>query len=381
MLALVSEAEVSELPADPGELRAMLEDATAEHTGPLIGQSKAIDRVRTMIDKAAPGKATILVRGETGTGKELVARAIHTGSDRADGPLVVVHCGALPDTLLEAELFGHEKGAFTGADRQKKGRVELAQGGTLFLDEIGDVSVSVQVKLLRLLQEKSFERLGSTTPIDADVRFVAATHRNLEAMVKRGEFREDLFYRLNVVPVWVPPLRARRDDVKLLAAHFCREFAKDNGKVFSLDDGALEAISEQRWPGNVRQLQNFIERLVVLSSVERIGRADITRELSDGSPFVTEIPEAGSRVARLTLEGDVLRKRAVTIASQMTAPERTPGQVLPLEEQVRVAECKAIAEALKVAGNNRSKAARLLGVSRQTLYKKMREHDLMGDRG
>jgi two-component system response regulator AtoC len=365
------------LPLDPGELDAMLEDATAEHAGALIGASKVMAQVRDTVAKAAPGNATILVRGETGTGKELVARAIHDGSERSEGPLVVVHCGALPDTLLEAELFGHEKGAFTGADRAKKGRVELAQGGSLFLDEIGDVSLSMQVKLLRLLQEKSFERLGSATAIAADVRFVAATHRNLEAMIKRGEFREDLFYRLNVVPLWVPPLRARRGDVKLLATHFCSTFALENNKRVALSDGALDAIARHRWPGNVRQLQNFVERLVVLSAAPAIDRRDVDRELSDGSPFVTDAPDGGSRAARVTLESEALRRRA-TMASQARA---RPGEVLPLEEQIHAAERRAIEQALAVAANNRSKAARLLGVSRQTLYKKMREHGMMGADG
>lgn len=359
-------------PMDPDELDALLEDATEEATGELIGASRAMGRVRDTIARAATGNATILVRGETGTGKELVARAIHGASERSDGPLVVVHCGALPDNLLEAELFGHEKGAFTGADRMKKGRVELAETGTLFLDEIGDVSPAVQVKLLRLLQERTFERLGSNKPIKADVRFIAATHRNLEQMVKDGSFREDLFYRLNVVPVWVPPLRARRGDVPKLVEHFCAHFGPENGRPgVMLSNEAMARITKHRWPGNVRQLQNLIERLVVLARDDVIDDADVKRELTEGSPFATEAHTHSSRAERISEEAKALRTAA-------EARIRTnPGNdVRPLEEQIRAAEKRAIAHAVKVAGNNRSKAARLLGISRQTLYNKLKEYEL-----
>jgi two-component system response regulator AtoC len=361
---------------DAEELAEMMADADERSEGALIGGSKAMARVRDMISRVAPGNTTILVRGESGTGKELVARAIHTTSDRSKGPLVCIHCAALPDTLLESELFGYEKGAFTGANERKLGRVERAVGGTLFLDEIGDVTPAMQVKLLRLLQERSFERLGGHEPIRADVRFVAATHRDLDGMVKRGEFREDLFYRLNVVPVWVPPLRARRRDMEQLAQHFCATFAAENGKPqVGFDDAALARIRAERWPGNVRQLQNFVERLVVLADDAPIGEAQIEAQLGGASPFVTEATEGGTRSERTAAESQALRR---SVAASLGRAKPGTDSVLPLDEQLRTAERAAIEHALAAADGNRSKAARLLGVSRQTLYNKLKEHGLTG---
>jgi len=322
-------------------------------TGDLIGESRAMGAVRELIAKAAAGKATILVRGESGTGKELVARALHAASDRPGGPFVKVHCAALPDTLLESELFGYEKGAFTGASARKPGRVELAEGGTLFLDEIGDITAPVQVKLLRLLQDRAFERLGGTKTLQADVRFVAATHRDLERMVKSGEFREDLFYRLSVVPLWLPPLRARRSDIARLATHFCATFAAANGKgEVTLGPDALTLLRKERWPGNVRQLQNFIERLVVLSEPGTLGAEDVKRELRQRQPFVTETATVAQTSASLASE------------------------VIPLQAEVRRAERRALERALAQADDNRSVAAKLLGISRGTLYNKLQEHGL-----
>src|SRR5437773_1887450 len=216
----------------------------------LIGKSPAMTDLASTLARAANGIATVLVRGESGSGKELVARRIHDESPRGRGPFVKVHCAALPDNLLESELFGYERGAFTGAASRKPGRVELAQGGTLFLDEIGDVTTAVQAKLLRLLQERTYERLGGTVTLAADVRFIAATHRDLEAMVGRGEFREDLFYRLNVVPVWMPPLRDRPGDIPRLARHFCAALSSANGKPpATLGDDAAGRLAAQPWPG------------------------------------------------------------------------------------------------------------------------------------
>lgn len=322
----------------------------------LLGDSPAMRRVHELIEKVAPGIATVLVRGETGTGKELVARAVHAASDRSDGPLVTIHCGALPDNLLESELFGYEKGAFTGADTQKLGRVEHAEGGTLFLDEIGDVTPAVQVKLLRLLQDRAYQRLGGREMLSANVRFVAATHRDLDGMVKEGTFREDLFYRLNVVPLWVPPLRARKRDIGLLATYFCDEFAKSNRRAGTgLRPDALDVITRHRWPGNVRQLQNFIERLVVLHGGKAITVADVTAELSGASPFRTE--------------GD-LSSRSISTSSA------SGSEVVRLDEAVAKAEKKALLAALAAAQGNRSQAARLLGISRATFYNKLKEHGL-----
>ena len=303
-----------------------------------IGPSDAMRAVHDIIARAGPKTATVLIRGESGTGKELVARSLHDRSARRTGPFIKVHCGALPDTLLESELFGYEKGAFTGAATRKSGRVELSHGGTLFLDEIGDITPTMQVKLLRVLQEREFERLGGNETVRVDVRFVAATHRNLEAMVLSGEFREDLFYRLAVVPIWVPPLRERRADIPGLVRHFCRQLAARGDRCIDADDQAIELLTAQPWPGNVRQLQNFVERLVVLSDGPRIGASQVMAGLSK--------PLFGS-------EG-------VSAASVDTLGARR-----------QAAERAAVEEALRRAGNNRTRAARLLGVSRRTLYKKL----------
>jgi two-component system response regulator AtoC len=316
-----------------------------------IAASAAMARVVEIVRRAAASTSTVLVRGETGTGKEVVARALHAASPRASAPFVAVHCGAVPDALLESELFGHEKGAFTGADHRRPGRVESARGGTLFFDEIGDVTPSVQIKLLRLLQEKTYEPLGANASRPADVRFVAATHRDLEGMVKRGEFREDLFFRLAVVPIWIPPLRARRDDIGPLAAHLVAELARANDRPAPrLDDGAIDHLRRQRWPGNVRELENLLERLIVLGDGDTIGPDDVARELS-AVEFVTETTLAPGRAA-------------------------ATGEVRPLGEEVRAAERAALARALAHTKNNRTLAARLLGVSRATLYAKLAEHGI-----
>ncbi|MBX3272786.1 MAG: sigma-54-dependent Fis family transcriptional regulator [Sandaracinaceae bacterium] len=311
---------------------------------PWLGESAAMREAASLIARAARATSTVLLRGESGSGKEVAARAIHAASDRASGPFVPVHCAALPENLLESELFGYEKGAFTGATNRKPGRVELAQGGTLFLDEIGDVSASVQVKLLRLLQEKEYHRLGGTEALSADVRFVAATHRDLEEMVEQGQFREDLFYRLNVIPIWVAPLRDRPEDVAPLAHRFCEEHAARNGRgVVRLDAGAIARLEAQPWPGNVRELSNFVERLIVFTDGERIGAADVDRELA----------------------------RAPRRAAPST-PAAAPAEGT-LEGRREEAERAAIREALERAGGNRTQAARLLGISRRTLYNKLAE--------
>ncbi|HEX8793628.1 MAG TPA: sigma-54 dependent transcriptional regulator [Polyangiaceae bacterium] len=311
----------------------------ATSSSDLLGESRAMHEVLATVRRAAPGTATVLLLGESGTGKELIAREIHRLSPRSAGPLVKLNCGSLPDNLLESELFGYEKGAFTGAATRKPGRVELAHGGTLFLDEIGDVTPMLQVKLLRVLQEREVERLGGTQPIKVDARLVAATHRNLADMVAKGQFREDLYYRLNVVPIHVPPLRARREDVAVLARHFTEVHAKANGKTMRLDDGAVERLQREPWPGNVRQLQNFIERLVVLSDGPTLGVADVERELSpQGSPVAESASAPGSL--------DAARKES---------------------------EREAVRSALAKAGGNRTVAARILGLSRRGLYYKLEE--------
>ena len=313
--------------------------------GEMLGESEAMREVHRLLDRAAGTDATVLLRGESGTGKELAARAVHERSKRRSGPFVKIHCAALPDALLESELFGYEKGAFTGAACRKPGRVELAEGGTLFLDEIGEFTPAVQVKLLRLLQDRAYELLGGTRTRSADVRFVTATHRNLEEMVKAGQFREDLFYRLNVVPIWIPPLRDRPGDVARLARHFCAAIAAAGGRPgVELAPDALDRLVAQRWPGNVRQLQNFVERLIVLSDGPLLSLADVERELSREHGPGLEPAVAG--------QGFSLVSRTVK------------------------AERDALQEALARAGDNRSLAARLLGISRRTLYTKLAEHGL-----
>ncbi len=315
--------------------------------GGLWGDSQPMVEVRELIARAASSNATVLVRGESGTGKELAARALHDASKRKDKPFVTIHCGAFPDTLLESELFGYEKGAFTGAVTRKLGRVELAEGGTLFLDEIGDVSAATQVKLLRLIQERELVRLGGRETIKIDVRFVAATHQPLEELVKKGDFREDLFYRLNVVPITMPPLRTRGGDTALLARRLAAKLGAENGRPkIRLADGALQLIGAQPWPGNVRQLRNFIERAIVLSASDELSAADVERELK------RETDLHGTAVAAAAPQGSGLEARRAQV------------------------EKEALLEALKKSNDNRTTAARILGISRRTLYNKLAEHGL-----
>ena len=343
-------------------LRAQQEpERSALKTSAFVGSGKAMGEVEAVLRRAATGTATVLLRGESGTGKELAAKAVHDSSPRRTGPFVKLHCAALPETLLESELFGYEKGAFTGAATRKPGRVELADSGTLFLDEIGDITPHVQVKLLRLLQEREFERLGGTQTLKVDVRFVAATHQPLEEMVKKGQFREDLFYRLNVVPVWLPPLRARLEDVEPLARHFLELHAKANGRQpFTLAQDALQSLQAQPWPGNVRQLQNFMERLVVLSDGPTLTGEDVARELTRQPGLM---PSS-------TQPSPFSPAPAVMGGPSGTEPKT-------LESQRRNTELQALLDALKRAGDNRTLAARLLGISRRTLYNKLEEHGLV----
>lgn len=309
-------------------------------------RSAAMRAVMTLLDRVAPSDSTVMIRGESGTGKEVVARRLHELSSRAGGPLVKVHCAALPEQILESELFGYERGAFTGAHARKPGRVELAERGTLFLDEIGEISTSVQVKLLRLLQDRQYERLGGTRTLSADVRFVTATHRNLEQMVRQGSFREDLYYRLNVVRLDLPPLRERRDDVEGLTRHFCRQANAQSGRSVDLTAEALARIVQAPWRGNVRELQNFVERLVVLAE--------------------------GTRVS----EHEVRLEQARALGSMGGADPGVESSVISLDAALRRAERHALEKALRKSGGNRALAARILGVSRRALFYKLREHDI-----
>jgi two-component system, NtrC family, response regulator AtoC len=314
----------------------------------LVGGSHAMQEVFDLVRQVAPSRATVLIQGQSGTGKELVARAIHQLSPRARQPLVAVHCAGLPRELIESELFGHEKGAFTGAHERRTGRVEQAQGGTLFLDEIGEIDAAIQVKLLRFLGERTFERLGSNKTLTADVRLVAATNRNLADLVKAGTFREDLFFRLQVVPIQMPSLRERVDDIPLLAHHFLREFGRENGKkVTGFAPEAMECLLNHPWPGNVRELRTAIEHAVVLAR--------------------------GSQVALRDLPASLRAPREA--GAESGAPPLFAGGNL----NVREAEKQMIVRALREAGGNRTEAAGKLGMSRRTLHRKLHTYQLEGD--
>lgn len=318
--------------------RAVAEDG---QQGNVVGQSKAIQETLEMVAQAAPSAATILLSGESGTGKELLARHIHTNSERAEGPFVAVNCAALPESLLESELFGHERGAFTGANARRQGRFERAHGGTIFLDEIGETSPSVQVRLLRALQEGEIERVGGQQPVSLDVRVVAATNRDLDADVQAGRFREDLYYRLNVIEIRLPPLRERRGDVPILAQHFLERFADKNRKALSgFSEAALRALDAYEWPGNVRELENTIERAVVLCRGEVIGTEDL--------------PSGVSQAAG-------------------TAPEPQDGIFVPFGTPLEQVEKQLIHETLRRTGGDKKTAARLLGIATRTIYRKLDE--------
>src|SRR5690349_2825283 len=272
----------------------------------IIGESGHMLEVLSMVRRAAPSEATVLIRGESGTGKELIAKAIHFGSPRARGPLVKVNCAALPEALLESELFGHEKGAFTGAVSSRQGRFELANGGTIFLDEIGDLPLHLQAKLLRVLQEREYEKVGSSRPVKVNVRILAASHRPLEALIKAGQLREDLYYRLNVVTILIPPLRERRSDLSLLIEHFVRRFAEKNGRTIrGLTPEGRDILLRYDYPGNVRELENIIERAVVLTRDDVIATGDL--------PLAVQEPEIADRdpETNLTAAVEALERRMI----------------------------------------------------------------------
>jgi len=319
-------------------LKKQLEDIRAK--GQMIGASPSFRRMLTLVEQIADSSATILIQGESGTGKELVARTIHERSARRNGPFVAVNCAALPETLLESELFGYEKGAFTGAAGRKEGRFELANGGTLFLDEVADLSLITQPKILRVLQEGEFERLGGTRSLQVDVRIVAATNQDLSEMVKEKRFREDLYYRLNVISVRVPPLRERHEDIRVLAQHYLRVYAAKNGrKLEGFSNEALERLESYAWPGNVRELENLIERTVLLARKDRIDAEDLPEEVAG----VKRPP----RDAILELVGT------------------------PLDE----IEQRLLDETLRITGGNKTQAAKLLGIDVRTVARKLERRE------
>lgn len=324
-------AEHRELVEENISLRQKLEDRYRFEN--IIAKSSKMQRVIEVIKVVAKSNATVLITGESGTGKELVARAIHSQSHRRSKPFVAVSCAALPESLLESELFGHEKGSFTGAYSQKKGKFEFANGGTLFLDEIGEMSANIQVHLLRVLEEKEFTRVGGNEAIKVDVRVISATNKDLRKAIEKQEFREDLYYRLNVVNIELPPLRERKEDIPLLAEHFLHKFAMENRKeVTELSPEAIESLLAYDWPGNVRELENAIERAIILSKDSPITTADLPQE-------------------NLSLVG------AASIGKNLKEVEKSH-----------------ILNVLRETGENYSEAARILGVSRMTLYNKAKEY-------
>jgi DNA-binding NtrC family response regulator len=310
----------------------------------IIGKSPAMLKVFEVVRRVAPTKASVLITGESGVGKELIANALHNLSPRKDNPFIKVHCAALAETLLESELFGHEKGSFTGAASRKKGRFELAHSGTIFLDEIGEIDQSVQIKILRVLQEKKFERVGGEETLEVDVRVVTATNRDLEKEIAEGRFREDLFYRLNVVRVHVPPLRERKDDLALMISAFIREFAQENGKAIEgIDPKARQALYAYDWPGNVRQLRNCMESAVVLSSGPLITLDDLPPSIRPGS--------------------------------------EAPVVAIPVGSTLADAEREVILQTLASCAGNKSKASEVLGIGRKTLHRKLDEYGVRDGEG
>ncbi|MCX7867984.1 sigma-54-dependent transcriptional regulator [Limisphaera sp. VF-2] len=314
----------------------------------LVGESPAMKEVFEIVRQVAPTRATVLLLGESGTGKEVIARAIHQLSPRARMPMVIVHCAALSPTLLESELFGHEKGAFTGAHERRIGRFEQAQGGTLFLDEIGEIDATLQIKLLRFLGERTFERVGSNKTLTADVRLIAATNKDLAQMVRAGTFREDLYFRLRVVEIHLPPLRERKEDIPLLAHRFLQEFARENNKPvrdFTLD--AMEALLQYSWPGNVRELRTAIEHAVVLCRGDRITARDLPASVRGGS----------------------------------TTPPAPTGLLSRPNLTLKEVEKELILRALQETGGNRTLAAKKIGISRRTLHRKLRQYQIEEQEG
>jgi DNA-binding NtrC family response regulator len=327
---------------------------------PLIGQSAAMRQVFEMVARVADSPSTVLITGESGTGKELVARELHRGSSRRDKPLIKVNCAAIPKDLVESELFGHEKGAFTGAVGSKPGRFELADGGTLFLDEVGEIPLEMQVKLLRALQESEFERVGGIKTLRVDVRLVAATNRDLKALIGEGRFREDLFYRLNVVPIALPALRERKEDIPLLVAHFVEKYDRRLGKrVERVEDEAMQLLLGYSWPGNIRELENLMERSVLFADGPVILAASLPDSLREKGPVPTPIAALGPLGAIAAPSGASM-KEIVRLAQN------------ELEREL-------IARALEETGGNVTRAAKKLQISRKSLQVKMKDLGLRGE--
>ncbi|MFQ6370316.1 sigma-54 dependent transcriptional regulator [Shewanella sp. YIC-542] len=344
----------------------------------LVGRSEGIAHVRHLINQVAESGATVLVTGPSGTGKEVVARNIHYLSDRREGPFIPVNCGAIPAELLESELFGHEKGSFTGAISARKGRFELAEGGTLFLDEIGDMPLQMQVKLLRVLQERVFERVGGTKAIQSNVRVIAATHRNLETMIDAGDFREDLFYRLNVFPIEMPPLTERRDDIPLLLQELVsRVFNEGKGRV-RFTQRAIDSLKEHSWAGNVRELSNLVERLTILYPGGLVDVNDLPVKYRH-----IDVPEYSLDISEEMQERDALASifsddEPVEIP-ETRFPSELPPEGVNLKDLLAELEIDMIRQALDQQDNVVARAAEMLGIRRTTLVEKMRKYGMNKD--
>ncbi|MDO5483733.1 MAG: sigma-54 dependent transcriptional regulator [Desulfovibrionaceae bacterium] len=347
------------------------------NTSGIIGQSTTLAEVFKVLGKVAPTDSTVLVTGESGTGKELLVRALHANSRRNDSPFVPINCGAIPRELLESELFGHEKGAFTHAIRSRPGRFEMADGGTIFLDEIGEMDLSLQVKILRVLQEKEIERVGGNGCKKVDVRIVAATNRDLEAEVRAGNFREDLYYRLNVIPLHLPPLRERGGDVLLLARHFLEHFCRKKGRpVLGLAPDTRRILLAYAWPGNVRELENFMERLSILVDGATVEPTDLPAKILDQVGEIALLPE---------LKEQVGTENAPAEPAPAAPPVAAPGvfmwpdlavmeaQGLNLKDFLDAVESRLIDEALDKADGVKNQAAELLGIKRTTLIEKLKK--------
>ena len=371
--------------------KAALEERLGD--GELIGKSAASRRILEFVQRVGPSDATVLLGGESGSGKEMVSRAIHRASKRSRGPCIAVNCAALTESLIESELFGHEKGAFTGATERKNGRFEMADRGTLFLDEIGELPLNLQTKFLRVLEERRFERVGGQKPIEVDVRVVAATNRDLADMVRRGTFREDLYYRLSVIHIVVPPLRERPDDVMLLADHFLARFRAQAGRRISgFAPEAQKLLAQHSWPGNIRELRNAVERAVVLGDADQIRAEDLPptmtarsttgqRRVSSptpplGSLAIVDGPVSPATAPQAVVPGMVTPGSGVAAARAPTPPQMPAAPPEPVARSLRELENEGILAALAATGGNKAQAAAILEIDRSTLYKKLKEYGI-----
>ena len=336
----------------------------------LIGKSDGILKVFDLVERAADSDSSVILTGESGTGKELIARALHHNSRRESKGFIPVNCGAIPNELLETELFGHEKGAFTGATQTRIGRMERAHDGTVFLDEIGDMPLMLQVKLLRVLAENEIDRVGGSKPIKINVRVITATHSNLEEAIKNGKFREDLFYRLNVIPIAIPPLRERRSDIPLLINHYLKHFNQQKKKsITGISDAALEILCNYQWPGNIRELSNFMERMVVLSADTRLTPRDLPEKVLGDVPKETWQPLVEAESGETPAE--FIRK-----SRNQTHYIGMPEEGINLKKMVEEFEKEWIIEALEKTNGVKNQAATLLGLNRTTLVEKLKKMNI-----